>query len=63
MSDAVKLTSADIRRLFVLLNRELGLTDTHAELYLVGGAVMCLVLGSRAATRDVDAWFRPSATR
>lgn len=61
MSDAVKLTSADIRRLFVLLNRELGLTDTHAELYLVGGAVMCLVLGSRAATRDVDAWFRPSA--
>lgn len=57
----MKLTRADIRRLFMLLNDELALTGTHAELYLVGGAVMCLVLGARSATRDVDAWFKPSS--
>lgn len=60
MSDAVKLTNADIRYLFILLNHELTLTSTHAELYLVGGAVMCLVFGAREATRNVDAWFKPS---
>ena len=55
-----KLTTADMLRLFELLNVELSRTDTHAELYLVGGAVMCLALGARAARRDIDAWFRPS---
>ena len=60
MRDAIKLTGQDIRRLFGLLNQELERTDTHAELYLVGGAVMCLALGARAATLDVDAWFKPS---
>ena len=40
---------------------ELATTETHAELYLVGGAVMCLSLGARAATRDVDALFHPAA--
>ncbi len=55
-----KLTTADMLRLFELLNEELARTDTHAELYLVGGAVMCLALGTRAATRDIHAWFQPS---
>lgn len=60
MSSPSKLTTADMLRLFELLNEELARTDTHAELYLVGGAVMCLALGARAATRDIDAWFVPS---
>jgi hypothetical protein len=34
------LSTADILRLFDLLNVELARTDTHAELHLVGGAVM-----------------------
>lgn len=55
------LTVADMLRLFDLLNGELARTNTHAEVYLVGGAVMCLTLGARAATRDIDAWFQPTA--
>ena len=60
MAGAVRLSAADITRLFALLNAELARDDTHAEVYLVGGAVMCLALGARDATRDVDAWFRPT---
>lgn len=60
MADPVKLTKADILRLFEMLDAELAAGDTDAELYLVGGAVMCLALGARDATRDVDAWFKPA---
>ena len=60
VAEPVTLTKADILRLFHLLNAELKAGDTHAEVYLVGGAVMCLALGARAATRDVDAWFKPA---
>ena len=61
MSARTQLSREDMRRLFDLLDQELATTETHAELYLVGGAVMCLSLGARAATRDVDALFHPAA--
>ena len=61
MAEPVRLTKADILKLFDLLNVDLETGDTHAEVYLVGGAVMCLALDARAATRDVDAWFKPAA--
>ncbi len=54
------LMRADIERLFALLNEELRRTDVEGELYLVGGAVMCLVYAVRPATRDVDALFLPA---
>ena len=55
-----RLTRADMLRLFELLNAELSAAGVHGELYLVGGAVMCLALDARHATRDVDGYFRPA---
>jgi len=55
-----RLTRSDMLRLFDLLNAELATEDVHGELYLVGGAVMCLAFNARHATRDVDGYFRPT---
>src|SRR5919204_4090124 len=58
------LTRAQIEEALVRLDQALGRRSTRAELFLVGGAVMCLVLDTRASTGDVDGWFtEPRAVR
>ena len=60
MIEPIKLSKQEILSLFELLNAELATVATQGEVYLVGGAVLCLALSARAATRDVDAWFEPA---
>ncbi len=55
------LAAADIERLLRELNRELEAVNLHGDIYLVGGAVLCLVYRARESTRDLDAAFEPAA--
>lgn len=56
------LDRTDIERLLALLNDELARHDVTGEIYLVGGAVMCLAFDARASTKDLDAFFAPAQT-
>lgn len=56
------LTREQIEQAITCLDAELGAEGVRAELYLVGGAVMCLALAARASTKDVDGWFTEPAS-
>jgi len=55
------LTRERIVALLSELNEELAAKKVRAEMFLVGGAVMCLAFGARPATRDIDAIFEPKS--
>ncbi|MBP6217576.1 MAG: hypothetical protein KA436_03195 [Oligoflexales bacterium] len=57
----MSLDKREIEKLLQMLNSELGRDEVIGEIYLVGGAVMCLVLEARLATKDLDGYFAPTA--
>lgn len=58
------LTREQITTALEALDEALAVEGVHAELYIVGGTVMCVLLAARPSTNDVDAWFtEPQAVR
>ena len=54
------LSYAQIELLLRALDRELNAASVIGEVYVVGGAALCLALRARPSTRDVDAYFEPT---
>lgn len=54
------LDRVDIERLLALVNDELEKSGVTGEIYLVGGAVMCIAFNARTSTNDLDAYFEPA---
>jgi hypothetical protein len=53
----VSLTRDQIVTALERLDAHLGAVGAQVELYIVGGAVMCVGRNARASTKDVDGWF------
>lgn len=54
-------TQQQIRDLLTELGADLNSRGIRAELFVVGGAAMCLAYNTRRTTRDVDAVFEPTS--
>jgi hypothetical protein len=55
------LTGDRIGELLAARNAELAMMNVRGEVFLAGGAVMCLVFRTRQATKDIDALLVPPA--
>lgn len=55
-----RLSRERILAAFEALNAELSRREVRGEVYVVGGAVLCVALEARTSTKDVDAWFAPA---